>query len=220
LERTAIVEMSNEIQRAKAFITETRKKMEALVEDFVEGKLNREQFNTLYDRYQTQINGVKSIIVASEPESWTEVLDDEETFHIRQRLMAKAIGMMIFLNKPQKSIDTLGKVSLNQTQIEPLFKQLAEKKKSVNPTATMQMFRFPQLVAEVKKIGWVFVVEGELTTIVMIFSKEPTIDQKSTVMDLLKDFERANQSHLKQPNVTADNLAMPFRVIIRRASKS
>jgi hypothetical protein len=84
----------------------------------------------------------------------------------------------------------------------------------------MQMFRFPQLVAEVKKIGWVFVVEGELTTIVMIFSKEPTIDQKSTVMDLLKDFERANQGHLKQPNVTADKLAMPFRVIIRRASKS
>lgn len=211
--------MSNEIQRAKAFIAETRQKMEALVEDFVEGKLNREQFNALYDRYQTQINGVKSIIVAEEPESWTEVLDDEETFHIRQRLMAKAIGMLIFLNKSHKPIDTLGKVSLKQNQIDPLFKQLDEKKKSGNPTASMQLFRFPQLVTEIKKVGWIFVVEGELTAIIMIFSKEPTVDQKSTVMDLLKDFERANQAHLKQPNVTADQLAMPFRVIIRRASK-
>jgi hypothetical protein len=211
--------MSNEIQRAKAFIADSRKKMEALVEDFVEGKLNREQFNTLYDRYQTQINGVKSIIVAAEPELWTEVLDDEETFHIRQRLMAKAIGMLIFLNNTQKPIDTLGKSALDQTQIEPLFKQLAEKKKSGNPTASMEMFRFPQLVTEMKKVGWVFVVEGELTSIIMIFSKEPTIDQKSTVMDLLKDFERANRAHLQQPDVTAAQLAMPFRVIIRQASK-
>ena len=216
----AIAEMSRETERAKAFIAEARKKMEALVEDFVEGKLNRDQFNTLYDRYQTQINGVKSIIVAADPESWTEVLDDEETFHIRQRLMAKAIGMLIFLKNATAPIDTLGKVSLDQEKhIKSLFKQLAEKKKSGNPTASMEMFRFPQLVTEIKDVGWVFMVEGELTTIMMVFSKEPTIDQKSTIMDLLKDFERANQAHLKQANITADQLAMPFRVIIRRASK-
>src|SRR5688500_18935830 len=87
------------VQQGKMFIAQTRNKMKQLVDDFAEGKLNREQFQVLYERYQSQINGVKLILAENDPTSWAEALDGDETITLRKRLLAKATSMAIYINK-------------------------------------------------------------------------------------------------------------------------
>lgn len=204
--------MNAATERGKAFIRETRTKMEQLVLDFADGKLNREQFHVLYDRYQTQINGVQALLAEEDASHWSDILDGEHTIDIRSRLMAKAVGMLIYVNETSILLDQLGQVMIDPLVVSDLFERLA--KNAVNSTD-----EYPQIVIEIGGMGWALAMQGDLTTIIVVFSKEPTAQQKSAITRLLHDFERANALILQRPNITPDQLAMPFQVIIRRAGR-
>lgn len=204
--------MNAAVERGKAFIAETRAKMEQLVLDFADGKLNREQFHVLYDRYQTQINGVQALLTENDPSHWSEILDGEHTIDIRSRLIAKAVGMLIYINETSILLDQLGQVLIDPLVVSDLFERLAQ-----NPMGSPD--EYPHIVIEVAGMGWALAMQGDLTTIIVVFSKEPTAHQKSAIIRLLHDFERANALILQHPTVTPEQLAMPFQVIIRRAGR-
>jgi hypothetical protein len=215
------------ITQGKEFITLTRAKMDKLVEDFANGNLNREQFHFIYQRYQTQINGVKAILTESDPSSWTDILDGEKTQHIRKRLMARATGMLIYHHQDGALLETLGEFSIDPARVSPLRDQLAEhaqqeqaavpeKSASQETTAT---HAYPHLTAEIPGSGWLFLARGDLATIVTAFTNEPTTDQQTTLMTLMRDFERANRVILQHPHVTIEQLAMPFEVFVLKARK-
>lgn len=211
------------IQNGRMFIRQTRAKMEKLVEEFADGKLNREQFHTLYERYQSQINGVQTLLFESDPTRWAEILDGEETIDIRSRLMAKATGMLIYTRHTGTLLEELGHFDVDPLQVSLLLKQLWQlDKKEDNLTfrsTSEGVPDFPQIVAEIPEGGWLFLVRGNLTIIVMSFSREPIAHQRDTILHLLNDFERANAVILKQTNITSNELVMPFKVAIRRAKK-
>jgi hypothetical protein len=75
------------------------------------------------------------------------------------------------------------------------------------------------MVIEIQNFDWLFLAKGQFTTIITIFSREPTQDQRETMIRLLRDFEIANATHLQKPNVTIDDIAMPFKVFIQREAK-
>jgi hypothetical protein len=213
------------VQQGKMFIAQTRNKMKQLVDDFADGKLNKEQFHVLYERYQSQINGVKLILAENDPTTWTEALAGDETITLRKRLLAKATGMAIYINKGGTLLDTLGKFNIvghDVTKIMEKFNnQLAKERATpddeVDNLPTIQ--RYSQLVIEMPPYGWVFVAKGRLVMIINTFTREPTQDQRDTMIRLLRDFETANASHLMKENVTSYDLVMPFRVFVQREAK-
>ncbi len=197
------------IDDGKAFITTTRAKMERLVEDFADGRLNREQFQALYERYQKQINGVKNLLAETDPTHWQDAIGGEHTIDIRSRLMAKAVGMLIFINHDLRHLDTLGQPVLSPVHIYDILEHIPEQ-------AANGIY---EAVTEIPRKGWILVMRGELTTVILLFSREPTFDQRATIRQLLTDFEHANAALLKRPDITTDQLAMPFQVLIRRAGR-
>ncbi len=211
------------VKNGRAFIKQTRAKMETLVQEFADGKLNREQFHTLYERYQSQISGVQTLLFESDPTRWAEILDGEETIDIRSRLMAKATGMLIYTRHNGTLLEELGQFDVDPLQVSLLLKQLWQVDKKEDNlsfrTTTEGVPDFPQIVAEMAEGGWLFLARGNLTIIVMSFSKEPISHQRETILQLLNDFERANVAILKRSNITANELVMPFKVAIRRAKK-
>jgi hypothetical protein len=209
---TSSTDQKNALERGKIFIAETRRKVEQLADDFAEGKLNREQFQKLYERYQLQISGVRSLLAEADPSRWVEAIDGERTIDIRSRLMAKAVGMLIYNNETGTLLDRLGLFLADPVFVSNMMEKLANQDSNMpaNP---------PQLVVQEAGGEWVLLMKGELTTIAMTFSREPTAEQKASVFKLLKDFERANVLILQRPNIAPDQLAMPFRVIIQQAGR-
>jgi hypothetical protein len=218
-------EAQRAIKQGNMFIEQTRTKMKQLVDDFASGKLNREQFHTLYDRYQSQINGVKLLIAENDPTMWINALDGDETLNIRKRLLAKALGMVIYLNKQGILLDKLGKFNVDGTEIARVMQMFREQnEKDGSPTEAEMpnlptQMRYPQMVVETQSYGWLFLTKGQFTTIITKFSREPTQDQRDTMIRLVRDFEIANATHLQKPDVTTDDIAMPFKVFVQRAAK-
>jgi hypothetical protein len=210
------------VQQGKMFIAQTRTKMKQLVDDFANGKLNREQFHTLYDRYQSQINGVKLILAENDPTMWIEALDDDETVTLRKRLLAKATGLVIYTNSSGALLDKLGKFNVSGVEVADLLEKFKKRidaeisKDDVADGDQVTQHRYHQYVVELQPHGWLLLVQGRLTKIITSFSREPTQDQRDTMIRLLRDFESANAVHLQKPDVTAKELAMPFRVIVQR----
>lgn len=218
-------EAEKAIKRGQIFIDQTRTKMKQLVDDFANGKLNREQFHTLYDRYQSQINGVKLLLAENDPTMWMDALDGDQTLNIRKQLMAKAKGMLIYLNRQGTLLDRLGRSAIDGREIARAMKMFKEKiatetiplEEDQPQTATRH--RYHQMVVESASGGWLFVMKGQYTTIITFFSREPTQDQRDTMLRLIRDFETANSSHLRKPSVRVEDLAMPFQVFVKRETK-
>lgn len=206
----------NPVANARSFITETRSKMEQLVEDFAIGKVNREQFHVLYERYQSQINGVKLLLAEADPSHWTEILDGEKTHLIRKRLQAKAVGVVIYYNRTSACLETLGQISADRQQVKSLLEKLIEQ---IKQHTYNQNQGYPIMVVEVGAKCWLFIARGEIATVLTEFNGEPTTDQEDTLIALLRDFERANAGILQQNAASPDHLAMPFQVFVQRARK-
>jgi hypothetical protein len=208
--------MQTAVSKGRDFIAETRSKMEQLVEDFADGKLNREQFHVLYERYQSQMNGVKLILMEADAGQWTEILDGEKTHAIRKRLLARAVGMVIYHNRTNRMLETLGEISADRLRVKELLQKLIEQSQQKGFASNQN---YPTLVAELRPKCWLYIVRGEATTIITEFNGEPTLDQQETLLELLRDFERANVQMLKEAGATAEQLVMPFYLFVQRAQK-
>lgn len=210
-------QVEKSIREGKAFIQMTRQKMDQLVKEFADGKLNREQFHTLYDRYQSQISGVQAVLYETDPSAWTDMLDGEKTFNIRKRLMAKALGMAIYNDKSGILLETLGEFSVDPLRISQLMMQLGETEPT--PAANEGEKEYPQIILELENKDWIFLAKGDYTTIVITFSREPISTQLETILQIMTDFEKANATYFGQEHVTADELAIPFRTLIKNVGK-
>jgi hypothetical protein len=218
-ELTAQEKAERSIKQGKMFIAQTQLKMEQLVDDFAAGKLNREQFHVLYDRYQTQINGVQLILLENDPSAWSEALDNVETIALRKKLLAKATGMVIYHNGSGTLLDSLGQFSLEGSEVSRLMTKLDAKiaKGAVTKAEVFNMTHQGALAVETSK-GWAYVIKGQLVTTVTTFTHEPTKDQRETMARLHRDFENANVVHLRKTQVSVDELAMPFHVFVSKTS--
>lgn len=204
------------IQSKKAgqeFIAQVHAKMSKLVAEFAAGEINRTQFHHLYDRYQRQIMTVAQMISEADPEAWREAVDEgEDTFHIRSRLTAKALGMSIYDNETNMPIETMGEFAVEPSLIVPML--------SSYRSATAEIFRAGMRSTEMENGRWLCFVPGKYTTLIALFSLEPSENQLATVERMHKDFELANRAALEKRQVDPNALAYPFLSFIRQAQQS
>jgi hypothetical protein len=199
-------------REGQEFIAEIHAKMNKLVEEFSQGLINRTQFHQLYERYQKRIMSVAQLIVEDDPATWREAVEGtEETIVIKQRLMAKALGMAIYDNNSGMPIETLGNFNVEPELLVPML--------SSYQSAASEIFRAGMRSTAMDNGNWLCFVPGALTTLVALFSLEPSPNQLETIERLHRDFERANAQALEQGNVDPEMLAYPFLSFIQRGSR-
>ena len=196
------------VRQGEEFIALVHQKMSRLVQEFANGEINRTQFHRLYDRYQRQIAAVTQLLTESDPALWrAAVADGEDTQHLKKRLSAKPVGMAVYLGEDDRPLHTFGTFDIAPSRVRPMLEGYRR--------AVGDVFRAGTRRTELDDGRWLCIVPGARTTLVALFSLEPTDNQLATLDRLHQDFEEANRYVLEQPVPNPDALAYPYFTFVQ-----
>lgn len=199
-------------KQGQEFIAQVHQKMSRLVQEFATGAINRTQFHQLYDRYQRQIMTVAQFIAEADPTTWRNAIHEtEDTLHLKKRLTAKAVGMSVYNNRSGMPIETLGEFAIEPELIVPML--------SSYRSAAAEIFRAGMRSTEMENGQWLCFVPGSHTTLIALFSLEPSTNQLQMVERMHKDFEDANKVALEAGEVDPEKLAYPFYAFVQRRAR-
>ncbi len=200
-------------KQGQEFIAHVHQKMSKLVQEFATGEINRTQFHRLYDRYQRQIMTVAQLLAEADASMWREAIkDSEDTILIKRRLTAKAVGMSVYENKSGMPIETLGEFAIDPELIVPML--------SSYRSAAAEIFRAGMRSTEMENGQWLCFVPGSYTTLIALFSLEPSDNQLQMVERMHQDFEQANKAALEAGHIDPTKLAFPFYSFVQRRVRS
>lgn len=200
--------MTSARAKAEEFKSSIEKKIRALIVEFSDGKISREQFHTIYERYNAQLAIATHALMSGNPDAYSIAEDGMSTIAIRSELMGKAMGLMIYHNKSGTILETLGDFDVPVTYISPILS-----------TISLMMDQGKFIERRVEQYGekqWLHYAAGRYSTIVTEFHHEPSQHQSLELERLLHDFEHANQVLLQREMVDAQKLGYPFVVFIRK----
>src|SRR5262245_46950349 len=114
---------ANPRTKIETFKSQVQSKIQNLLTEFSEGKLNREQFQSIYAHYSDQLALADQALSAGEASSLTGAAGG--TIAIRQAHMGKAIGLVIYHNKSGMLVDTLGDFPVSPARIAPVLNDIS-----------------------------------------------------------------------------------------------
>lgn len=201
--------MSDKVrQEAEAFKNAVAAKMEKLINEFAEGKLSREQFQVIYDRYSNQLEIAEQAMRTGRLDEIYESRNSTSTVAMRDAYEGKATGLMIYHHRSGTILETLGNFAPPMAIIQPMLDRFAA-----------QLAENKFIDDYVEKIGdreWVLYVPGRFTIVVTTFLNEPSEKQSQKIAQLHRDFEKANRHRLAEEAVDAGKLAYPFTVFVQK----
>lgn len=198
--------------KGRAFKAQVEQKIQALLEEFANGKLSREQFQAIYERYNSQLLLAEQALRSTNPDVVIGMAQGgPPTIAMKEAYMGKALGMMIYNNMNGTEIETLGEFNVPVDKIAPTLNDFS------------QMMKGSRLVdRQAKKIGmreWLLFVGGNYTTVVCLFQNEPSPDQCREIERLHHDFELANCWFLRNVEADKSKLAYPFMTFVQKKLK-
>lgn len=203
--------MSTDAQsKAEAFKVMVEEKIQKLVAEFAEGKISREQFHAIYARYSSQLSIANQAMVSGNPDAVGITQGGPPTIAMRDALMGKAIGLLIYHHNSGTVVETLGNFDVPVNKLSAVlndFTLMLQSGKHID-------YRVERLQEE----QWLLFDPGRYTTIVTLFRHEPSQVQIREIDRLHHDFEQAN-STLRNDFVDADKLAYPFLVFVKKTIK-
>lgn len=198
-----------EMGSGQALVDQIQGKMRQLVDDFAKGVVNRVQFHQLYDRYQHQISRLTEMLTTAEFAALEIPQNGEDTFQIKKRLTARVIGVSVYSNMSGLPIETLGDFAIDPALIVPML--------SSYRAAAREIFKAGMRSTVMENDQWLCFVPGNYSTLIALFSVEPSQTQLNTLERSHRDFEDANKPALEKGEVDPSTLAYPFLTFIRRA---
>ncbi len=203
--------MSDSRAKAQAFKETTEAKIRGLIEEFAEGKISREQFHVIYEKYNAQLEIASHALMTGNPDAVSIAQGGPPTIAIRDAYQGKALGLLIYHNRSGQVLETLGDFTVPVSAIAPALNDI---------TRLMQDNKY--IERRQQKIGekqWLLFVGGDFTTVVTEFVHQPSEFQNKEIERLHHDFEEANRAGLDKEQVNTGKLAYPFLVFIRRKIK-
>jgi hypothetical protein len=202
-------EMTSEPKNSAVMADELQAKIRQLVDDFARGAINRTQFHELYDRYHRQLTRIIQLTATPADLLAMSSEDREKTFDIKRRLTAKVIGVSIYGNQSGLPIETLGDFAIDPALLVPML--------SSYRAATREIFSAGMRSTAMDNNQWLCFVPGNYTTLLALFSVEPSAMQLKSVEAMHRDFEDANKAALEKGDVDPSALAYPFLTFVRKA---
>jgi hypothetical protein len=198
-----------ELKSRQEALETVQAKMRKLVDDFAKGVINRTQFHRLYDRFQRQTTQI--VQLNPEPVDPTEAAgeDGESTFLIKKKLTAKVLGVSIYNNQSGMPLDTIGEFVIDPALLVPML--------SSYRAATREIFKAGMRSTAMENDQWLCFVPGNMTTLIALFSFEPSAVQLGAIERAHRDFEDANKTALEKGSIDPSNLAYPFLTFVKQA---
>lgn len=194
--------------KAEAFKAAVEEKIQKLINDFAEGKISREQFHILYERYNARLKIADYAVMSGNPDAVEIAQGGPPTIAVKDAYMGRALGLMIYHNTAEVTLETLGTFDIPMQLLQPTLEDF-----------TMQMLARTLVDRKVEKITkerWLLFVPGQFTTLVVLFEHEPSAMQIRELERMQHDFEQANHAKLQRSKVDPEQLAFPFRVFIKK----
>jgi hypothetical protein len=192
----------------QGLIDQIRTKMNKIVDEFAQGEISREQFNQIYEHYQSQM---VMAMQASDVSVMHGVVDNgKETIALRNALTAKAKAMTVYYHATGLLLETLGDFDVSVARIAPELNKLS---------VSIQSGQKLPPRSEKQGDQWLLYVPGRFSTAVMLFSNEPSARQTNIVENLHRDFEVANEAALKSGHADGTTLVYPFQLFVRRSMR-
>jgi len=197
--------------KAQAFRQQVERKIQGLLEEFSAGKLNREQFNVLYERYSGQLQLAQQALMSGNAAALDRASGESSTIAIKQAHMGKAVGLVIYQNRTGMSIETLGDFDVSAFVISPILNDFS----LMMETQRVIEHRVEALDGK----RWLLFVGGRFTTVVTLFHNEPSPMQINEIRRLHNDFEIANHGLLEKGQLDSKQMAYPFMVFVQKKLK-
>lgn len=185
---------------AQRYIQKVEKKVDKLIEDFADGRINQAQFKELYAHYQQEIRSVEGLLEMSDAD-WQDAATEGQSYVIRRQHAPKARGYAIYDNESGMPISTLGKFEVDPALFVPML--------SSYRAATAEILGGGVKATAVEGGRWLCFVPGQLTTMMALFKAEPATKQLEFLAQLHRHFEKANRAQLANPPVDPATLVFP-----------
>jgi hypothetical protein len=187
-----------------------RRKVEALVDEYAQGSINRVQFNALYQRYSDQRAIIEKLMQRNpETDAWRQVVSSRgQTGYLRARLEAQPVCFSVYASGKETPLLMAGDVAaVAAIAAEALLRAVW----AMPHRPTIGLGRKP-LAAD----QWLVMAVGSKAATLVVFSLEPSKTQAQLLRDLHLDFERANQMALDRGWLAAERLVFPQRALFEQ----
>lgn len=197
--------------KALAFKESVELKIRGLIEEFAEGKISREQFHIIYERYNAQLSIATHAMVSGNPDAVAIVQGGPPTMVIRDAAMGKAMGMMVFHTRSSDMLETLGDFDVPMEKVKSILDDLIAKSRAAQ--------RAERRVEKINDKQWLTFGVGKYTAVVTQFSRQPSEQQNREIERLHVDYERANTALLQAERVDVRQLVCPFLIFVLQKVK-
>src|SRR5687768_17091903 len=172
-----------QITQGQTLLDQIQGKIKKLIDEFARGEISREQFDKIYEHYQSQIMMATQMMLEADSMAMLGSLTPGETIAIRKGLTAKAKAMTVYYYATGLLLETIGDFDAPIALLSVKLNNIAD-----------QVRLGEKLDVIVDKLGddWVLYVPGKYSTAVMLFSHEPAGRQNGIIQRMHHDFERAN----------------------------
>ncbi|HLY25946.1 MAG TPA: hypothetical protein VKQ72_06380 [Aggregatilineales bacterium] len=197
----------NQIAQGQAVIEQVRTKMGKLVDEFARGDISREQFNQVYEHYQSQIVMATQLMIDADAMKGMTITP-QETFAIKSALSAKAKAMTVYYHATGLLLEIIGDFDVPVAHISQKLNDLSEKVSAGQKVETQ---------AEKRGDQWLLYVPGKYSTTVMLVLHEPAARQIGIIETMHRDFELANEVALRSGHADGASLVYPFQSFVRKS---
>ena len=197
------------LENPPEYLERVQSKINKLAEEFASGKINRAQFQELYDHYRREQQTVKRYVEMSpDSEEWKAATTEGKSIVIRQKNVAKVLGYSVYDNDSGMPLNTIGEFQIEAELAVPML--------SSYRAATKEIFGAGMQSSQIEGGQWLAYMPGEFTTLMTLFSTDPASDQLESLEELHLLFERANRTLLSNPPVDPDELVFPHHYFLGR----
>jgi hypothetical protein len=192
-------------QDARVYLQRVQEKIDNLVTDFAQRRINAAQFQELYSHYQMEIRRIEAV-AAVWPEEWRAAAREGASVAIRRQHMGTAQAYAIYENESGLPLATLGKFNLDPDLVVPML--------SSYHSATREIFGAGMRLTEIQGGQRLCFLQGEYTTLLAIFKNEPIARQLEYLDKLHRHFEGANRPTLTSRPVDTSRLIFPHQYFL------
>lgn len=195
------------IKEARRDLKRIRMKMAQLADAFASGAINRSQFEEMYAHYQKQRRYVELLSsgMADEDEA-RMVIAEGSTVMIKRRHEAKVLAYAIYSNETSLPLLTQGDFRMDTALVVGMLSGFS--------SATEEMFGAGLSKTEVEDGKVLCFVPGAYTTLITLYSTEPSPAQLDVLDGLHQDFEVANHANLSSGSMDPEQLVFPHAAVL------
>ncbi|MEP7284303.1 MAG: hypothetical protein ABI947_00885 [Chloroflexota bacterium] len=201
--------------QAEEALEKLRQKTAQIANEFAEGKLNRAQFTAMYAHFNEKRVIIEQLLARDpDTQAWQHVARPGHTGFLRQHFEARVLSYSIYNNSADDMatpITTAGSITLPPEIIDPILTALSILLKTRTASKPLRA-----LNRQLENGQWIAIIPGMFTSAIALFSLEPSSQQFTLVVDLQRDFERANRVVLGRGIRQPDQLVFPHRALFEQ----